>query len=203
MAKEQMFKFQSRVNTFGDVMRNYLWKISFDKLPTAITQNGGVKNLSGLAIGGALDEDSLTYLARECSIPSVSMSSVIESSFLNWKRRYPSKFEFTGELAVTFEEFESLRLNSILYAWQQAIQSSESGASLANATGNEKADLVTDAYIQLYHFNGEKLASRIKMVNVFIKDIQEVQLTYADSQGVQLSTSFAYDYWEWVPSAGN
>lgn len=193
---DDMFKFKSKVNEFGDVLRNYLWKVQFLELPKAVKVVALNANANA-STTKAMDADSLTFLARECVIPGVSMSSVIESSFLNWKRRYPAKFEFNGEISITFEEYESLRANSVLYAWKEAIQNSESGVSTASTTGNEKADLVTDVRVYLYSFNGTKTKKCILIRNVFIKDIQEVSLSYDSSEGVKLSCSFSYDYWSW------
>ena len=57
-----IFEFNNKKETFGEVLRNYHWKVFFDKIPN-VDKTGA--ELMGANVGGKAVAEDVTYLATE------------------------------------------------------------------------------------------------------------------------------------------
>jgi hypothetical protein len=145
--------------------------------------------------GGKANTEDLIIRCRTASIPGRGFDS-IESNFMGMKQFFPSKPTFSNTLAVTIEETEDQKVGKALYAWRQKIFDVDPASPKAGvSSGLVKRDLAKDIFLLMYRYNGSSFEKKIKFVNAWIQNVDDVGLDYAGNDAVKYSVTFQYDFW--------
>ena len=169
----------SALQRFGDVQRTYLWQCKI------------------LGLSGAED---MQYLVRE-AVWAGRTNSPLESYFLGMKQFFPGKEEYSGDLALQFEERESQFVSKTLYKWKQQVFDVTRGQSNAVQTGKEKLELAHDIKLTLLAYNNEPLPISMLFKNAWIKNVDDAALSMSGGEAMMIGTTFQFDWWEFVDTA--
>lgn len=189
---EGLFIEGRRIRNFADVQRNFLYEITFKTAHTLVT--------------GWVEED-VTLRARSFSLPQRG-NEPIESNFGAMKQFFPGKPTFGNTMQVSFEETESQGVQRFLFGWQQKIfdlnvghagfsrkrGGNSGGASsyINNIPDSGVCDLVT---IKAFRFNGEPLDNKYFLYNVWLQNVDDVNLDYSQNEAVKFNATFQFDFW--------
>lgn len=176
------FTIEGRLKGLKDIQRPWMFELV---IPDASVLTNGIANTEDLIIR-----------CRTASIPGRGFDT-IESNFMGMKQFFPSKPTFSNTLAVSIEETEDQKVGKLLYAWRQKIfdvdpQSVKAGSS----TGLVKRDLAKDIFLLMYKYDGTSFEKKIKFVNAWPQNVDDVGLDYAGGgESVKYSVTFQYDFW--------
>ena len=158
----------------GDIQRSYLWEVT-------------IPNTSELGIA----ESQLTVKARSVVIPQRGNEPIETFVPGGAKVLYPGKTIYSNTCVIEFEEHEDRKLSKFIYNWQNMIQD-------INKTGfsqkKSKHELVRDITIELLGVDGNKLNSgNITLINSWISDLAEINLSYEEASAIRLPVTFSFD----------
>jgi hypothetical protein len=104
-------------------------------------------------------------------------------------------------MSVTFEETEDQIIRKTLYEWQQKMFDVVPGSVTAGVSqadhilGSTKRLLTQDVYLLMYKYNGELLDKKIKFVNAFPENVDDVAMSFDGGEAVKYSVTFKFDFW--------
>jgi hypothetical protein len=99
---------------------------------------------------------------------------------------------FDNSMQATFVEDNTMGTMKALQAWKQLIVGTNSGGGLSKKAGYA----ITQVQVKLYK-ETNALATTQYIYNVFLSDIQSIQLDGMNSQIMLVNAMFTYDWWEW------
>lgn len=190
------FTIEGRMKTLPDVQRNWMWQVWIP----------GIKTVAPTTAGFGTED--LIIRARTVSIPQRD-NEPTTSNFMGMKQHFAGKPVVDGQVAVTFEETEDMKIAKIFYEWQQMIFNTHpvdirGGSSKRSGQKRGRFGIgggyALPMYIIMYGYNGKRLDKAIKFNNAWIKTVAEVSMDYASGDSIKYNTTFQYDFWQLVDS---
>lgn len=188
----------SKIKTFLDIQRTFMWEVWFKGIGTALGLPSDM-------------EDTIILHARSASIPARG-NDEIESNFGGMKQFFPGKPTFgSNDTTIEFEETEDQTVTSFLYTWNEMIFGTNSTDASINRLGHSNGVRKRDSYtcdIELIPFKygpqsgSDKLPYKFVFKNAWLSNVGEVSLAYADSGAVKYSATFKFDFWELHETSG-
>jgi len=175
------FSIEGRLKGLKDIQRNWLYELV---IPDAST----------LTKGEASDED-LIIRCRTAVIPGRGLDTA-ESNFAGMKQLFPMKPTFSNSFTVEMEETEDQKITKALYNWRQLMFDVDPGSPTAGvSTYAVKRDACKDIFLLMYRYNGASMEKKIKFVNAWPSNVEDVTMGYAANEAVKYSVTFTYDFW--------
>lgn len=106
--------------------------------------------------------------------------------------KHRGKKESSQQIPVTFLEDMRMRTYSALRSWSSAVVRGSTGASVG-----PKSDYSVEAELRIFDHAG-RLASTTKYYNVFVEELEKVQLSGEQSELMRVTATFAYDFSELI-----
>jgi hypothetical protein len=156
-----------------------------EALPDALT--GDHYNFYLGTLPGAGDSTSLMIKCLDCVIPGVS-NEPVEVQLSAHVRKFRGRKMFPRILTATFLEDITLDTLTKLRNWDQQIVGTNSATSVGNI-----AQYAVQPTLQVFDQKGS-LTDSIQFVNLFLFDIQDINLSSESSQAVRVTAQFSYDY---------
>lgn len=173
------FTIEGRLKQLKDIQRNWMWELVIP-----------AEEVSDQAVS-----EDLIIRCRNAIIPGRSFEP-IESNFAGMKQFFAGKPAFANTFAATFEETEDQKMHKFFYDWMQKIFDVNPNSPTAGvSTGLVKRDLCRDIFLLEYKYNGDNLDKRIKFVNAWPQNIDDVTMDYTGNESVKYGITFQYDYW--------
>ena len=186
----------SRLASIKDPQRNYLWQIYIPNIQLLSTSN-----LLPLPIN-LIDEDDVTIRCRTVTIPGGGFEKV-ETNFLGFKQYFPIKIKQTSTIVTELEEFEDQKVSKLLYNWKNKIINQDplnpTAGNASPLTPFKKAPLIgytRNIHIRCFTYDGEELDQKIIMHNSWPENVEDVSLSYGNSESVKYHVTWAFDYWK-------
>jgi len=154
-------------NNLTNLARDYLWEVLF------ASPKGG-------------DTETLLLRCRSTSIPGRSVGSIAVPFKQNAPIQYPGKLTYSHSWSATFVEGEDREMWDAFYDWAQSIIDDETGIGSVNVK--------TDIYLNLLNTDGTS-PMKIKIVGCFIKNQEDIAVSYDNEGGIMIPIVWSYDFW--------
>lgn len=186
--KEGLYIEGRKIQRFADIQRNFLYEISFSTAHSLITGWGA---------------EDITFRARSFSLPQRG-NEPIESNFGAMKQYFPGKPTFGHTIQIQFEETETQGVQRFLNAWQQRIFDIDVGhADFSRKRGDNNTHITTSdttgvcdiVTITAFRFNGEKLPNKYYLYNVWLQNVDDVNIDYSQNEAIKFNATFQFDFW--------
>jgi hypothetical protein len=184
----------NKLSVLGDVQKSYNWLLNMNP-PQSVKDAMGFGDIGN-------DLDSLSMRCRSTSIPGKSFD-VITAKHYGAETFFAGQVHYTNTINLVFEEFvttsenNSRKIARCFYTWQDLVL-----MAISN-NGNKSSYAINFSLMLLKDHNKdlEEIPTKfntITMYNAWPETVAEVPLSYADSNSVQYSVGFRYDYWDYA-----
>lgn len=172
---------EDRFKNSPDIVRTYYWEVI---IPDIGTVSDTIK-----------DPDELMFRARSVTLPGRGVE-VIESNYMGMRQFFPGRVNFTHTMSIRLEETEDQVVSLALYEWANRIfdvrTNSPSGGF---SQTNKKRDVAKDVILRLMGYNGEPLQKAYRLINAFIENVEDIELSYETNDKVVIPITLRYDFW--------
>jgi len=182
-------------NSLPDIQKSNLWQVRI-QIP-----QGLVYSVEGNEIPQTKE---LMIRAKSCSIPGRKIPS-IETRYMGMVSNYAGTEDMSGKtLDIQFYEYEDQYITRALNTWVNNIFDSMSskgngGHGLAGQkypNGLRGFNYSADIKLKLIGMDGEPLSKGVIFHDAWPTSVGDISLTYDNSNGLENSCTFQYDWWE-------
>ena len=193
-AENNMSVFTTKIHNNEDLAKNYLFLVNFkfdsDQLNTL------------------LDAEEMLLRAKTASIPAKSIGE-LTTEFMGSKLVYPGKATVDGDLSITFDEFQDMKISKILHRWSNLIfnhaigQDIDANGITGGAYSNYIKDYSATIIVDLYKSTlTEKLPISYKFRYCWPKEIAAAELQMEGQDKVTRQVTFRYSTFEVISNEG-
>lgn len=164
-----------------DIVRTYYWQV-------IIPEIGSVSET-------VKDADEIMFRARSITLPGRGVEK-IESNFMGMKQFFPGRVTFTNSINLRLEETEDQVVSKCLYEWANKIFDVRTNTPTGGfGQVARKREIAKDIIINLLGYNKEPLQRSYKLINCFIENIEDIELSYETNDKIVIPVTLSYDFW--------
>lgn len=196
MSQDNMSVFTTQLYHKGDLLKNWMFEIRIE--PT--NPNSSLTTI----LGNDYSED-LRITARTAAIPEKSFGE-LATEFMGSKLLYPGKANISGDLSVSFDEFQGMENSRLLYMWQNLMFNQNFGTdaitnlndiNTGGAASNDSKDYSATITVLMVDSTTKKhLPVGFKFYRCWPKTVASVELGYEQEAKVQRVVTFSYSHWD-------
>jgi hypothetical protein len=188
MAENAMSVFTTKIKNNQDLAKSWLFLVNFK------FDNKDLEDL--------LDAEEMLLRAKTGTIPGKSFGELV-TEFMGSKLVYPGKATVDGDLSITFDEFQDLKITKILHRWSNLMfnhaidddidATGVTGGAYSNYLKDYSATIIIDCYDStLTH----KLPVSFKFRFAWPKEIPQTELNMEGDSKIQRQVTFKYSTFE-------
>lgn len=193
-AVNNMSVFTTKIQNNQDLAKNYLFLVNF--------------KFDNKTLEDLLDSEEMLLRAKTATLPSKSISE-LTTEFMGSKLVYPGKATVDGDLSITFDEFQDMKISRILHKWSNLVfnhaigQDFDAQGITGGAYSNYLKDYTATIIVDLYKSSlTEKLPISYKFRFCWPKEIAAAELNMEGSDKIQRSVTFKYSTYEVISNVG-
>lgn len=193
-ATNNMSVFTTKIQNNQDLAKNYLFLVNFK------FDNKSLEDL--------LDAEEMLLRAKTASLPTKTIGE-LTTEFMGSKLVYPGKATVDGDLSITFDEFQDMKISRILHKWSNLVfnhaigQDFDAQGITGGAYSNYLKDYSATIIVDLYDSTmTQKLPISYKFRFCWPKEIAAAELNMEGSDKIQRSVTFKYSTYEVISNVG-
>lgn len=193
-ATNNMSVFTTKIQNNPDLAKNYLFLVNFK------FDNKSLEDL--------LDAEELLLRAKTASLPSKSIGE-LTTEFMGSKLVYPGKATVDGDLSITFDEFQDMKISRILHKWSNLVfnhaigQDFDAQGITGGAYSNYLKDYTATVIVDLYDSTlTQKLPISYKFRFCWPKEISAFELSMEGQDKVTRQCVLKYSTYEVISNVG-
>jgi hypothetical protein len=193
-AVNNMSVFTTKIQNNQDLAKNYLFLVNF--------------KFDNKTLEDLLDAEEMLLRAKTATLPSKSISE-LSTEFMGSKLVYPGKATVDGDLSITFDEFQDMKISRILHKWSNLVfnhaigQDFDAQGITGGAYSNYLKDYTATVIVDLYDSTlTQKLPISYKFRFCWPKEIAAAELNMEGSDKIQRSVTFKYSTYEVISNVG-
>ena len=193
-ATNNMSVFTTKIQNNQDLAKNYLFLVNFK------FDNKSLEDL--------LDAEELLLRAKTASLPAKSIGE-LTTEFMGSKLVYPGKATVDGDLSITFDEFQDMKISRILHKWSNLVfnhaigQDFDAQGITGGAYSNYLKDYSATIIVDLYDSTlTSKLPISYKFRFCWPKEISNFELSMEGQDKVTRQVTFKYSTYEVISNVG-
>lgn len=195
--------FTSGIANLPDLAKKFLFQVRFQWDNATIKALIGAGNADAAVSDGDITE-SIILRAKTATIPAKEFTDMT-TEYMGTKLNFPGKMNISGEMSITFDEFQDLVVTGIFHNWQNLIVKQGWSKDLSTTndqyTGGSKTNYANQymATIDIIMYDStlqEKLPYVWRLYRCWPKNMSTVDLGMEDDGKVQRQVTFAYSAWE-------
>jgi hypothetical protein len=193
-AVNNMSVFTTKIQNNQDLAKNYLFLVNFK------FDNKSLEDL--------LDSEEMLLRAKTASLPAKSIGE-LTTEFMGSKLVYPGKATVDGDLSITFDEFQDMKISRILHKWSNLVfnhaigQDFDAQGITGGAYSNYLKDYTATIIVDLYDSTlTSKLPISYKFRFCWPKEIAAAELQMEGQDKVTRQVTFRYSTFEVISNVG-
>ncbi len=193
-AVNNMSVFTTKIQNNQDLAKNYLFLVNF--------------KFDNKTLEDLLDAEEMLLRAKTASLPSKSIGE-LTTEFMGSKLVYPGKATVDGDLSITFDEFQDMKISRILHKWSNLVfnhaigQDFDAQGITGGAYSNYLKDYTATVIVDLYDSTlTQKLPISYKFRFCWPKEIAAAELNMEGSDKITRQVTFKYSTYEVISNVG-
>ena len=192
--ENNMSVFTTEIANLPDLAKKYLFQV--------------VIEFENQALQEMVATDPFMFRAKTVTIPGKEFTDMT-TEYMGSKLIYPGKANVSGEVSVTFDEFQDLWVSTAFHHWQNLIFNhgfrDDIDVANGNLTGGAMSNYAKDycATMKICLFDStlkRKLPVEWRLYRIWPKNVGTVDLGMEDDGKIQRQVTFSYSSFEIVPA---